>query len=140
MSLYGTQSFSMTNSQAASGAVTMDGVMYATYSSNILGATITVKNSGSAQYDSNTISGTVTFTNDQVVRLTNNTINGTLTFSADPNCYAANNTVSGTISGTCSGGSPSGALDILNTGAYPIRFTTPSLHNQPLNPAPLHLA
>jgi len=140
MSLYGTQSFSMTNSQAASGAVTMDGVMYATYSSNTLGATITVKNSGSAQYDSNTISGTVTFTNDQVVRLTNNTINGTLTFSADPNCYAANNTVSGTISGTCSGGSPSGALDILNTGAYTIRFSTLYLDSQPWNGVSWQLA
>ena len=131
MSLYGTQSFTMTNSHASSGTVTMNGVVYATYSNNILGATVTVKNSGSAQFDSNTISGTVTFTNDQVVRLTNNTINGTLTFSADPNCYQANNTVSGTITGTCSGGSPSGGLDIMNTGAYTISFNALYLDNQP---------
>lgn len=131
MSLYGTQSFSMTNSNAASGAVTMDGVLYATYSSNNLGATMTVKNSGSVQFDSNTMSGAVSFTNDQVVRLTNNTIHGTLTFSADPNCYSANNTVTGTITGTCLGGSPSGALDIMNTGAYTISFSNLYLNSQP---------
>ena len=130
LNLYGTQSFSMTNNNPASGAVSMDGVVYATYSNNNLGATVTVKNCGSVQFDSNTMSGTVVFTNDQVVRLTNNTINGTLTFSADPNCYKANNTVTGTTTGTCAGGSPSGALDILNTGAYTIRFTTLYLDNQ----------
>src|SRR4029077_801950 len=121
MSLYGTQSFSMTNSNAASGAVTMDGVLYATYSNNILGATMTVKNSGSVQFDSNTMSGATAFTNDQVVRFTNNTVNGTLFFTSIPNCYQANNTVSGANNlGACTGGSPSGALDLLNTGAYTI--------------------
>jgi len=132
MSLYGTQSFSMTNSDAASGAVTMDGVLYATYSSNILGATMTVKNCGSVQFDSNTMSGAEVFTNDQVIRFTNNTVNGTLFFTADPNCYQANNTVNGANNlSACTGGSPSGALDILNTGAYTIRFSTLYLDNQP---------
>lgn len=140
MSLYGTKYFSMTNSHAASGAVTMDGVIYATYSNNVLGATVTVKNSGSAQFDSNTISGTVTFANDQVVRLTNSTINGTLTFSADPNCYMANNTVSGTITGTCTGGAPSGGLDILNTGASTARFDSLYLNGQRWSGASWQLA
>lgn len=134
MSLYGTQYFSMTNSHAASGAVTMDGVVYATYSNNILGATFTVKNSGSVQMDSNTMSGAVTISNDQVVRLTNNTINGTLSFiPALPDCYMANNTVSGTISGTCSGGAPSGGLDVMNTSPYPISFKSLYLDTQPWN-------
>ena len=140
MSLYRTQSFSMTNSQAASGAVTMDCVVYATYSNNIVGATLTLKNSGSVQLDSNTISGTVVFTNDQVVRLTNNIINGTLTFSADPNCYQANNTVSGTISGVCGGGAPSGGLDMLNTGVYTISFNRLYLNAQPWSGVSWHLA
>jgi len=132
MSLYGTQSFTMTSSNAASGAVTMDGVLYATYSSNNLGATMTVKNSGSAQFDSNTMSGATAFTNDQVVRFTNNTVNGTLFFTADPNCYQANNTVNGANNlSACTGGSPSGALDILNTGAYTISFNTLYLDSQP---------
>jgi hypothetical protein len=132
MSLYGTQSFSMTNSNAASGAVTMDGVMYATYSGNNLGATMTVKNSGSVQFDSNTMSGATVFTNDQVVRFTNNIVNGTLFFTSVPNCYQANNTVSGANNlGACVGGSPSGALDLLNTGAYTISFNTLYLDNQP---------
>jgi hypothetical protein len=133
MNLYGTGSFSMTNSNAASGAVVMDGVLYATYSNNILGATTNVKNSGSVQYDSNTMSGTVVYTNDQVVRFTNNTVNGTLTFSADPNCYQANNTVSGTITGICAGGAPSGGLDIMNTGSSAISFNTLYLDSQPWN-------
>jgi hypothetical protein len=132
MSLYGTQSFSMTNSNAASGAVTMDGVLYATYSSNILGATMTVKNSGSVQFDSNTMSGAATFTNDQVVRFTNNTVNGTLFFTSDPNCYQANNTVSGANNlSACTGGTTSGGLDILNTGAYTVSFSTLYLNSQP---------
>jgi hypothetical protein len=137
MSLYGTQYFSMTGSHAASGAVTMDGVLYATYSSNVLGATILAEDSGSVQMDSNTISGTVTFTNDQIVRLTNTTINGTLTFTdhSDPNCYVDSYTVThtsgGPYSGTCTGGTPSGALDILNTGAGTISFSTLYLDNQP---------
>lgn len=132
MSLYGTRSFSMTNSNAASGAVTMDGVVYATYSNNNLGATSTVKNSGSVQYDSNTMSGATTYTNDQVIRFTNNTVNGTLFFTADPNCYQANNTVNGANNlGACTGGSPSGALDILNTGKYIISFDRLYLDNQP---------
>lgn len=132
MSLYGTQSFSMTNSNAASGAVVMDGVMYATYSSNNLGATTTVKNSGSVQYDSNTMSGATTFTNTQVVRFTNNTVNGTLFFTSIPNCYQANNTVNGANNlNACTGGVPSGALDILNTGAYIIKFGNLYLNNQP---------
>jgi hypothetical protein len=140
MYLYGTQSFTMTGSHAASGAVTMDGVAYATYSSNILGATIIAKNSGSVQFDSNTISGTVTFTNDQVVRFTNNTVNGTLTFSSDPNCYQANNTVSGTITGICTGGAPSGGLDIMNTGASTISFNALYLDSQPWNGVSWQLA
>jgi len=132
MSLYGTQSFSMTSSNAASGAVTMDGVLYATYSSNNLGATMTVKNSGSVQFDSNTMSGATAFTNDQVVRFTNNTVNGTLFFTADPNCYQANNTVNGANNlGACTGGAPSGGLDILNTGAYTVSFSTLYLNSQP---------
>jgi len=132
MSLYGTQSFSMTNSNAASGAVTMDGVLYATYSNNILGATMAVKNSGSVQFDSNTMSGATAFTNDQVVRFTNNTVNGTLFFTSDPNCYQANNTVSGANNlGACAGGAPSGGLDIMNTGAYTISFNTLYLDSQP---------
>jgi hypothetical protein len=137
MSLYGTQYFSMTGSQAAAGAVTLDGVVYATYSNNILSATVTVKNSGSVQMDSNTIHGTVVFTNNQVVRLTNTTITGTLTFTDDsnPNCYVDQYTVThttgGPYTGTCGGGSPSGSLDILNTGAGTISFSTLYLDNQP---------
>lgn len=132
MSLYGTQSFSMTSSNAASGAVTMDGVVYATYSSNNLGATMTVKNSGSVQFDSNTMSGATTFTNDQVIRFTNNTVNGTLFFTSDPNCYQANNTINGANNiGACTGGAPSGVLDIMNTGAFTVSFSTLYLNGQP---------
>lgn len=137
MNLYGTQYFSMTGSQAAAGAVTMDGVVYATYSNNILSATIAVKNSGSVQMDGNTIHGTVVFTNNQVVRLTNTTITGTLTFTDDsnPNCYVDQYTVThttgGPYTGTCTGGAPSGSLDILNTGAYTVSFNTLYLDNQP---------
>lgn len=134
MSLYGTQSFSMTGSNAASGAVTMDGVVYATYSNNNLGATSTIKNCGSVQYDSNTMSGATAFTNDQVVRFTNNTVNGTLFFTTDPNCYQANNTVSGANNlGACTGGAPSGGLDIMNTGTYTISFNRLYLDSQPWN-------
>jgi hypothetical protein len=134
MSLYGTQYFSMTNSNAASGAVTMDGVVYATYSSNNIGATMTVKNCGSVQFDSNTMSGAAVFTNDQVVRFTNNTVNGTLFFTSDPNCYQANNTVSGANNlGACTGGAPSGGLDILNTGTYMVRFDRLYLDDQGWN-------
>ena len=137
MSLYGTQYFSMTGSQAAAGAVTLDGVVYATYSNNILSATITVKNSGSVQMDSNTVHGTVVFTNNQVVRLTNTIITGTLTFTDDsnPNCYVDQYTVThttgGPYTGICGGGGPSGSLDIQNTGAYTVSFNTLYLDNQP---------
>ena len=141
MSLYGTQSFSMTGSNAASGAVTMDGVVYATYSSNNLGATMTVKNSGSVQFDSNMMSGATTFTNDQIVRFTNNTVNGTLFFTSDPNCYQANNTVSGANNlGACTGGAPSGGLDIVNTGSYTVSFGTVYLDTQPWNGVSWQLA
>ncbi len=132
MSLYGTRSFSMTGSNAASGAVTMDGVLYATYSNNNLGATTTVKNCGSVQYDSNTMSGATTYTNDQVIRFTNNRVNGTLFFTSDPNCYQANNIVSGANNlGACTGGGTSGALDILNTGSYTVSFDRLYLDGQP---------
>jgi hypothetical protein len=137
MSLYGTQYFSMTGSDAAAGAVTMDGVVYATYSNNILSATITVKNSGSVQMDSNTVHGTMVFTNNQIVRLTNTTITGTLTFTDDsnPNCYVdpytVTHTTGGPYTGTCSGGAPSGSLDIQNTGAFTISFNTLYMDNQP---------
>ena len=132
MSLYGTGSFSMTGSNAASGAVVMDGVLYATYSNNNLGATMTVKNSGSVQFDSNTMSGATVFTNDQVVSFTNNTVNGTLFFTSVPKCYQANNTVSGANNlAACVGGGPSGGLDIMNTGSYTISFGTLYLDSQP---------
>jgi hypothetical protein len=137
MSLYGTQYFSMTGSHSAAGGVTLDGVVYATYSNNILSATMTVKNSGSVQMDSNTFHGTMVFTNNQVVRLTNTTITGTLTFTDDsnPNCYVdqftVTNTTGGPYTGICGGGGPSGNLDILNTGAYTVSFNTLYLDNQP---------
>ncbi|HZY46170.1 MAG TPA: hypothetical protein VFE96_00075 [Candidatus Bathyarchaeia archaeon] len=146
ISLYGTKYFSMTSSQSSSGSVTMDGVLYATYSNNFLGGTITIKNSGSVQMDSNTISGTIAYTNDQVIRLTNTTINGTLTFTdhSDPNCYVDNYTVShtsgGPYSGICAGGAPSGGLDILNTGAYTITFNRLYLDGQPWNGVSWQLA
>jgi hypothetical protein len=129
--LYGTQSFSSTNSQT-NGNIVMNGVVYATFSNTVsLGGNFQATDSGSVQVDSNSISGNVLFQNDKVVRLTNNTINGTLTFITDPNCYKANNTVSGATSGTCTGGSPSGNLDIMNTGAYTVSFSTLYLDNQP---------
>jgi hypothetical protein len=148
--LYGTQSFSVTNSQQTSGNLVMNGVVYATFSNTALGRNLQATSCGSVQVDSNTINGNVAFVNDQVVRLTNNTINGnvafvndqvvrltnntihgTLTFTTDPNCYAANNVVSGTTTGTCTGGSPSGNLDIFNTGSYTVRFNTLYLDGQP---------
>lgn len=129
--LYGTQSFSLTSSQQTSGNLVMNGVVYASFSSTSLGGNLQATSCGSVQVDSNTINGNVAFSNCQVVRLTNNSIHGTLTFSADPNCYMANNTVNGTTSGTCTGGSPSGSLDILNSGAYTVSFDTLYLDSQP---------
>ena len=129
--LYGTGSLSVTGSQQTSGNLVMNGVVYATFSSTSLGGNLSATYCGSVQVDSNTINGNVLLSNDQVVRLTNNIIHGTLTYSTDPNCYAANNTVSGTTSGTCTGGTPSGALDILNTGAYTISFSNLYLNSQP---------
>ncbi len=129
--LYGTQSFTVTSSQQTSGNLVMNGVVYATFSNTSLGGNLSASSCGSVQVDTNTINGNVVFVNDQVVRLTNNTIHGTLTFTTDPNCYAANNTVSGTTSGTCTGGSPSGGLDILNTGATTISFRALYLDSQP---------
>src|SRR4029077_18808966 len=129
--LYGTQSFTVTSSQQTSGNLVMNGVVYATFSNTSLGGNLSASSCGSVQVDTNTINGNVAFLNNQVVRLTNNTIHGTLTFTTDPNCYMANNTVSGTTSGTCTGGTPSGALDILNTGNSPISFARLYLDSQP---------
>ena len=127
--LYGTQSFSLTSSQQASGNLVMNGVVYASFSSSHLGGNLQATSCGSVQVDSNTINGNVTFSNDQVVKLTNDIIQGTLTFVTDPNCYMANDTV-GVINGTCTGGAPSGGLDILNTGASTVGFNTLYLDGQ----------
>ena len=130
--LYGTGTFSSTNSHQTSGNLVMEGVVYATFASTSLGGNLSASDSGSIQVDSNSISGNVLFSNDAVVRLTNNTINGNLTFTTDPNCYMAGNIISPqNVHGTCTGGSPSGALDILNTGANTIRFSQLYLNSQP---------
>ncbi len=130
--LYGTQSFSSTNSHQTSGNLVMNGVVYATFATTSLGGNLSASNCGSVQVDSVTINGNVLFSNDQVVRVTNNTISGNLTFATDPNCYMAGNIISPqNIHGTCAGGAPSGALDILNTGANTISFSTLYLDNQP---------
>jgi hypothetical protein len=130
--LYGTRSFSSTNSHQTSGNLVMNGVVYATFAATSLGGNLSASNCGSVQVDSNTINGNVLFLNDQVVRLTNNTISGNLTFTTDPNCYMAGNIISPqNVHGTCTGGAPSGVLDILNTGAYTVSFTTLYLNNQP---------
>ena len=131
--LYGTQSFTVTSSQQTSGNLVMNGVVYASFSNTSLGGNLSASSCGSVQIDTNTINGNVAFVNDQVVKLTNNTIHGTLTFTTDPNCYQANNTVSGTTSGTCTGGTPSGALDILNTGTYTVSFSRLYLNTQGWN-------
>ena len=131
--LYGTGSFALTGSQQTSGNLVMNGVVYATFASSTLGGNVQSTSGGSVQIDSNTIGGNVLFSNDAVVKLTNNIIHGTLTFTSDPNCYSTNNTVSGTTSGTCTGGAPSGGLDILNTGASTISFGTVYLNSQPWN-------
>ncbi len=128
--LYGTQSFSMTNSQQTSGNLVMNGVVYASFSSTHLGGNLSATSCGSVQVDSDTVNGNVAFINDQVVRLTNTIIQGTLTFVTDPNCYMANDTVR-VINGTCTGGAPSGGLDVLNTGAYTISFGRLYLDAQP---------
>lgn len=138
--LYGTQSFAVTNSQQTSGNLVMNGVVYASFSNTALGGNLSATSCGSVQIDTNTINGNVAFLNDQVVRLTNNVIHGTLTFSTDPNCYSANNIVSGTISGVCTGGSPSGGLDIMNTGAYTVSFITLYLDTQLWNGVSWQLA
>ncbi len=133
MYLYGTGSLLLTQSHQFGGNVQLNGVKYASFSSTSLGGNYQATSSGSVQVDSNSISGTVLFSNDKVVRLTNNTISGTLAFSMDPNCYMQGNTVSGAISGTCTGGSASGGLDIANTGAYTVSFRTVYLNSQPWN-------
>jgi hypothetical protein len=128
--LYGTQSFTMTNSQQSSGNMALNGVVYASFSGTHLGGNFQATACGSVQVDSDTVNGNVSFLNNQVVRLTNTIIQGTLTFATDPNCYMANVTV-GVINGTCTGGAPSGDLDIQNTGAYTVSFNTLYLDNQP---------
>ncbi len=125
INLYGTGNFYLTGSQVSSGSVTLNGVKYASISSTTgpgLSGGLQASYSGSVQVDSNTITGGTFFTNDSSVIVTNNSGSGGMHFSNDPNCYSANNTISGGVSGTCTGGSPSGGLDILNTGSYTVSF------------------
>ncbi len=136
ISLYGTGNFYLTGSQISSGSVVLNGVIYASISSSTgpgLSGGLNAFSSGSVQVDSDTITGGTFFTNDQVVRLTNNSGSGGMHFTNDPNCLMANNTISGGISGTCTGGSTSGGLDILNSGAYTVSFRTLYLNSQPWN-------
>jgi len=125
INLYGTGNFYLTGSQVSSGSVTLNGVKYASISSSTgpgLSGGLQASYGGSVQVDSNTITGGTFFTNDSSVILTNNSGSGGMHFSNDPSCYSANNTITGGQSGTCTGGSPSGGLDILNTGSYTVSF------------------
>ncbi len=134
INLYGTGNFYLTGSQVSSGSVVLNGVKYASIASTTgpgLSGGLQASYSGSVQVDSNTITGGTFFTNDSIVRVTNNSGSGGMHFSNDPNCYSQNNTISGGQSGTCTGGSPSGGLDILNTGAYTVSFSTLYLDSQP---------
>jgi hypothetical protein len=134
INLYGTGNFYLTGSQVSSGSVVLNGVKYASIASTTgpgLSGGLQASYSGSVQVDSNTITGGTFFTNDSIVRVTNNGGSGGMHFSNDPNCLMANNTISGGISGTCTGGTPSGNLDILNTGAYTVSFSTLYLNSQP---------
>jgi hypothetical protein len=133
INLYGTGNFYLSGSQVSSGAVVLNGVKYASIASTTgpgLSGGLQASYSGSVQVDSNTITGGTFFTNDSIVRVTNNGGSGGMHFSNDPNCYSANNTISGGQSGTCTGGSPSGGLDIVNTGAYAISFNALYLDSQ----------
>jgi hypothetical protein len=134
INLYGTGNFYLTGSQVSSGSVTLNGVKYASISSTTgpgLSGGLQASYGGSVQVDSNTITGGTFFTNDSSVIVTNNSGSGGMHFSNDPSCYSANNTISGGVSGTCTGGSPSGGYDILNTGAYTVSFSTLYLDSQP---------
>ena len=134
INLYGTGNFYLTGSQVSSGSVVLNGVKYASISSTTgpgLSGGLQASYSGSVQVDSNTITGGTFFTNDSSVIVTNNTGSGGMHFSNDPSCYSANNTITGGQSGTCTGGSPSGGYDILNTGAYTVSFRTLYLDSQP---------
>ncbi len=131
LNLYGSGNLIMTGSQQFGGNVALNGVKYSSMSGSSIGGNFQAISSGSVQVDSNAISGTVLFSNDKVVRLTNNTISGTLTFISDPDCLSQGNTVSGAISGTCTGGSSNGGLDIMNTGAAPVNLNGAYLDGQP---------
>jgi hypothetical protein len=143
INLYGTGNFYLTGSQVSSGSVVLNGVKYASIASTTgpgLSGGLQASYSGSVQVDSNTITGGTFFTNDTVVKVTNNSGSGGMHFSNDPNCYSANNTISGGVSGTCTGGAPSGGLDILNTGSYTVTFGTVYLNSQPWNGVSWQLA
>lgn len=132
VTLYGTGSFYVTGTKLNSGGVSLNGVMYASISSSTgMTGGLNAASSGSVQVDSNSITGGVTFTNDQVVRLTSNVGSGGIHFTNDPNCFMANNSITGGQSGTCTGGSPGGDLDILNTGAYVLKFNVLYMNSQP---------
>ena len=136
INLYGTGNFYLTGSQVSSGSVVLNGVKYASISSSTgpgLSGGLQASYGGSVQVDSNTITGGTFFTNDSSVILTNNSGSGGMHFSNDPSCYSANNTISGGQTGTCTGGSPSGGLDILNTGTYTVSFGRLYLDTQSWN-------
>jgi len=52
-------------------------------------------------------------------------------FTNDPNCLMANNTITGGVTGTCTGGSDGGDLDISNTGTYTVSFQRLYMNSQP---------
>lgn len=131
LNLYGTRNLLLTGSHQFGGNVALNGVKYTSMSGSSIGGNFAATSSGSVQVDSNLISGTVLFSNDKVVRLTNNTINGTLTFASDPDCLSQGNIVSGAISGTCTGGTSGGGLDIMNSGTSTVNLNGAYLNGQP---------
>ncbi len=121
--------FTMINT-TVTGQVETEVSHYATITGNHITGRFEMESADFGQVQNNWIGGVLDMDQNGVVAISGNTVVGNALYGTNGWCGTAYNTIQGTTSGTCVGNL---SLDILNTGAIPVKLVQVYVSNAPMS-------
>jgi len=113
-----------------SGQVESEVSHYAVVTGNTISARLEIESADFGQIQNNHVGGNLDLDQNGVVAISGNTVTGNALYGTNGWCGTAYNTIQGSISGSCMGNL---AVDVLNTGAIPVKIITIYVSNVPMS-------
>ena len=120
--------FTMVNT-TVTGQVESEVSHYATVTGNIISGRLEIESADFGQIANNQVGGVLDLDQNGVIVISGNTVSGNALYGTNGWCGTGFNRISGSTSGNCVGNL---SVDILNTGAIPVKLVTIYMTNAPL--------